>query len=146
TQSYAITHPSQPNYIALFSGSTQGVTTDSVYPHSQFTARNLGAKLLAAGFTFGGYSETMPSIGFDGASAGTAPSTYQRKHNPWVNWQDSTVPLPPDKLPPAVNMPYTFFPGPGAYATLPALSFVVPNQEDDMHDGSVATGDAWLQS
>src|SRR3982751_5784450 len=28
TQSYAITHPSQPNYIALFSGSTQGVTND----------------------------------------------------------------------------------------------------------------------
>src|SRR5882672_9042562 len=60
TQSFAISHPSQPNYVALFSGATQGVTTDNVYPHSQFTAPNLGEKLLAAGFGFGGYSETMP--------------------------------------------------------------------------------------
>src|SRR4051794_29680603 len=26
---YAVTHPSQPNYLALFSGSTQGVTSDA---------------------------------------------------------------------------------------------------------------------
>src|SRR5262245_45099820 len=58
TQSYAITHPSQPNYVAFFSGATQGVTTDSMYPHSLFTAPNLGTKLLGAGLTFGGYSET----------------------------------------------------------------------------------------
>ena len=43
TASSAITHPSQPNYLAFFSGSTQGVTTDSVYPHSQFTGPNLAA-------------------------------------------------------------------------------------------------------
>jgi hypothetical protein len=147
TQSYGLTHPSQPNYIALFSGSTQGVTTDNMYPHSQFTAPNLAAKLLVAGLTFGGYSETMPSIGYDGVSYGTAPATYQRKHNPWVNWQDSTVPLPPNKLPASVNMPYAgYFPSSGAYSTLPALSFVIPNQLHDMHDGTVAQGDAWLQA
>jgi len=147
TQSYALTHPSQPNYIALFSGSTQGVTNDSVYPHSQFTAANLGANLLASprGLSFGGYSETMPSVGYDGASAGTAPATYQRKHNPWVNWQDATVPLPPNKLPPSVNMPFAGY-FPTDYATLPTVSFVIPNQRNDMHDGTVAQGDAWLQS
>jgi acid phosphatase len=147
TQSFALTHPSQPNYVAFFSGSTQGVTTDSVYPHSQFTAPDLGAKLLYAGFTFGGYSETMPSVGYDGASAGTAPATYQRKHNPWVNWQDTTVPLPVNKLPLSVNMPYAgYFPTSANYASLPALCFVIPNQLDDMHDGTVAQGDAWLQA
>jgi len=147
TQSHALTHPSQPNYIALFSGSTQGVTTDSVYPHSQFTAPNLGSKLLSAGFTFSGFSETMPSVGFDGASAGTAPAEYRRKHNPWVNWQDAGVPLPANKLPPAVNLPYAgYFPAATAYDTLPTLSIVVPNQLDDMHDGTVAQGDAWLQA
>jgi acid phosphatase len=147
TRSYALAHPSQPNYIALFSGSTQGVTTDGVYPHSQFTAPNLGAKLLAAGLSFGGYSETMPSVGFDGATWGTPPAAYKRKHNPWVNWQDATVPLPANKLPPTVNMPYEgFFPGPADYDALPALCFVIPNQADDMHDGTVAEGDAWLQA
>ena len=147
TQSFALTHPSQPNYIALFSGSTQGVTTDGVYPHSQFTAPNLGEKLLAAGLGFGGYSETMPSVGFDGASAGTAPATYKRKHNPWVNWQDPADPLPANKLPAAVNMPYAgYFPDASAYDSLPTLSFVIPNQLDDMHDGTVAQGDTWLQT
>ena len=147
TSSYAISHPSQPNYIAFFSGSTQGVTTDNVYPHSMFTAPNLGEKLLYAGFTFGGYSETMPSVGYDGASAGSGSATYQRKHNPWGNWQDSTIPLPPNKLPPSVNMPYAgFFPSSANYDSLPTLCFVIPNQLDDMHDGTVAQGDAWLQA
>ena len=147
TQSYAIEHPSQPNYVALFSGSTQGVTDDSVFPHSQFTAPNLGAKLIAAGLSFGGYSETMPSVGFDGASFGTAPFTYKRKHNPWVNWQDASVPLPANKLPPEVNMPYAgFFPAATDYDSLPALCFVIPNQGHDMHDGTIAQADAWLQA
>ena len=145
TASFAITHPSQPNYVAFFSGATQGVTTDSPYPHSQFTAPNLGAKLIAAGFTCGGYSETMPSVGYDGTSFGTAPSTYQRKHNPWVNWQDTTAPLPANKLPTSVNMPYAGY-FPSDYSTLPTLCFVIPNQLHDMHDGTVAQGDSWLQS
>ncbi len=144
TQSYGITHPSQPNYIALFSGATQGVINDSVYPHSQFTAPNLGAKLLAAGLTFGGYSQTMPSIGYDGANFGTAPATYQRKHNPWVNWQDPTVPLPANKLPASVNMPFDGF-FPSNFDNLPTISIVAPNQLCDMHDGTIQQGDAWLQ-
>ncbi len=44
TQSYGIRHPSQPNYLALFSGSTQGLTDDSC-PHTYRTP-NLGAQLL----------------------------------------------------------------------------------------------------
>jgi hypothetical protein len=89
----------------------------------------------------------MPSVGFDGASAGTSPAEYRRKHNPWVNWQDPGIPLPPNKLPAAVNMPYAgYFPAATAYDTLPTLSIVVPNQLDDMHDGTVAQGDAWLQA
>lgn len=142
TQSYALEHPSQPNYVALFSGSTQGVTDDSVFPHSQFTAPNLGAKLLAAGLSFGGYSETMPSVGFDGASFGTAPFTYKRKHNPWVNWQGTGT----NQLPPTVNLRYLDFPA--TYADLPTVSFVIPNQDHDMHDGAVpvAMGDSWLQT
>lgn len=148
TASYAITHPSQPNYVAFFSGSTQGVTTDSMYPHTHFTAPNLGAKLLASarGLTFAGYSETMPSVGFDGVSAGTsATGYYMRKHNPWVNWQDAGVPLPPNKLPASLNLPYAGY-FPSDYSTLPTLCFVIPNQLHDMHDGTVAQGDAWLQA
>ena len=59
TKSFGVTHPSQPNYIALFSGSTQGVTSDSC-PQNYTGKNNLGAQLIAAGLTFKGYSETMP--------------------------------------------------------------------------------------
>ncbi len=144
TQSYGITHPSQPNYIAFFAGSTLGVVDNSMYPHSNFTAPNLGSKIRAAGYTFAGYSQTMPSVGFDGTTAGNAiTGTYQRKHNPWANWQDATFPLPANKLPLSVNLPYEGY-FPSDYSTLPTISIVVPNQLYDMHDGTIEQGDTWL--
>src|SRR6476469_3287003 len=84
SQSFAITHPSQPNYLALFSGSTQGVTDDSC-PHT-FATANLGTELIASSLSFTGYSESMPYDGYLGCSSGG----YARKHNPWVDF--STVP------------------------------------------------------
>ena len=130
TQSFAITHPSQPNYLALFSGSTQGVTDDSC-PHS-FTTTSLGDQLIAAGRTFVGYSETLPSAGFTDCGSGK----YAAKHNPWVNF--------PTLQGAATNQPLTSFPS--DFSQLPDVSFVIPNLTDDMHDGTVAQGDTWLQA
>ena len=76
TQSFGVTYPSQPNYLALFSGSTQGITDNSC-PHT-FTTPNLGHALLEAGLTFAGYSENLPSVGSLICSVGL----YARKHNP----------------------------------------------------------------
>src|SRR6266850_7084583 len=59
--SFAIEHPSEPNYLDIFSGSNQGVTDDSC-PHN-FTTANLGAQLLGSGYTFIGYGEGLPSVG-----------------------------------------------------------------------------------
>ncbi|WP_377324981.1 alkaline phosphatase family protein [Rhodanobacter terrae] len=131
TQSYAVTHPSEPNYLALFSGSTQGVTDDSC-PHT-FGTDNLGHQLIAAGYTFAGYSETMPSIGYTGCAYGT--SGYVRRHNPWADFSN---------LSPSTNLPYTSFPT--DFTQLPTLSFVIPNLCNDMHDCSVSIGDSWLSS
>src|SRR4051812_13172554 len=50
TDMSAVTHPSQPNYLALFSGSTRGVT-NNVLPKTPFTEENLGSELIAAGLT-----------------------------------------------------------------------------------------------
>jgi acid phosphatase len=128
TRSYAVTHPSQPNYLALFSGSTQNVTNDSC--RHAFSAPNLGRALLDAGFTFVGYSEDLPAPGFAGCSSGA----YVRKHNPWVNFSN---------LPRSVNQPFTAFPS--TFPALPTLSFVIPNLDHDMHDGTVAAADLWLR-
>src|ERR1700742_524836 len=61
TNSHAVAHPSQPNYLAVFSGSTQGVTSDTC-PKKAFTTADLGGQALAAGVGFAGYSESMPSV------------------------------------------------------------------------------------
>jgi hypothetical protein len=128
TQSFAITHPSQPNYLALFSGSTQGITDDSC-PHT-FTTANLGRSLLDAGLTFTGYSEDLPSVGYSGCSAGQ----YERKHNPWVDFSN---------LPASVNQSMNSFPSDPAQ--LPTVSFVIPNLDHDLHDGTLVQADQWLR-
>ncbi|WP_373973786.1 hypothetical protein NT239_08955 [Chitinibacter sp. SCUT-21] len=129
-QAYAVTHPSQPNYIALFSGDTQGVTNDSC-PQSFGNADNLGAALLAAGYSFAGYSEGLPNDGSTVCKSGR----YARKHNPWVNFSN---------VPASSNLMMSRFPS--DYSKLPTVSFVVPDLCNDMHDCSVATGDAWVKA
>jgi hypothetical protein len=128
TQSFGVTHPSQPNYLAMFSGSTQGLTDDSC-PHN-FTTANLGSQLRTSGRSFIGYSESLPFAGFTGCSIGG----YARKHAPWVDFA---------ALPGSTNQPSTAFPT--TFSALPTLSFVVPNLSHDMHDGTVAQGDLWLK-
>src|SRR5215469_14320769 len=129
TNSFAITHPSEPNYLAIFSGSTQGITDDSC-PHT-FGPPDLGGQLIAAGDTFGGYSEGLPSVGSTVCTSGE----YARKHNPWVNFTD---------VPSSDNLPFSSFPT--NFSNLPTISFVVPNLLDDMHDGTIKQGDTWLQN
>ena len=129
TESYAVTHPSEPNYLALFSGSTQGLSDDSC-PHS-YSGPNLASALTADGKTFTGYSEGLPAAGFTGCESGA----YVRKHNPWVDFPAVASDL---------NQPMTSFPS--DFTRLPTVSFVIPNLDNDMHDGSVRQGDQWLQA
>ena len=129
TKFYAITHPSEPNYLALLSGSTQGLTDDSC-PH-QFSAASLVGQLRAANETFAGYAEGLPSTGYTGCVAGR----YARKHAPWTNFTDA---------PASVSKPLTELPR--DYAKLPTVSFVIPNLDHDMHDGTIAQADTWLRT
>jgi phosphatidylinositol-3-phosphatase len=126
TNSHAVTHPSQPNYLALFSGSTQGITGDSC-PHV-FGSVNAGEELVAAGETFEGYSESMPYDGYTGCTS----DEYARKHNPWVNFTN---------VPSTLNLVYKGFPRQPS-----TLTIVVPNLCNDMHDCSTQTGDTWLKN
>ena len=133
---HGVVHPSQPNYLFLFSGSNQGITNDNTPPVLPFTTQNLGAELLGKGLTFKGYSEDLPSAGFTGASSGQ----YRRKHNPWVNWQDAST----NGVPSSLNVPFTDFPA--DFNSLPTVAIVVPNLDNDMHDGTIAAGDTWLKN
>ena len=129
TDAHGITHPSQPNYVALFAGSTLGIVDDSC-PHS-FDASNLAGQLLDAGRTFVGYSEDLPAAGDTTCRAGR----YARKHNPWVDFP---------ALPAEVNQPASALPT--DFAELPTVAFLVPNLCNDMHDCGVPAGDAWAKA
>ena len=128
TRSFGVTHPSQPNYFALFSGSTHGVRSNTC-PQRFKKAQNLGSQLHRAGLSFTGYAESLPKTGFTGCGQGR----YQRKHNPWVNF---------DNLPRSTNQPFSTFPH--DYRKLPTVAFVSPNMCHGMHDCSIRIGDRWM--
>ena len=128
TDMHAETHPSQPNYVALYSGDTHGVHNDDC-PHT-IDAPTLGGELAAAGRSFAGYSEGLPHAGFTGCRSGD----YARKHSPWTNFSTD---------PPSVNQPLSAMPA--DYSRLPTVSFVIPDLCHDMHDCPVSEGDAWLR-
>ncbi len=136
---YAVTHPSLPNYLAFWSGSTQGVTDDADH---NLAAASLSSQMAAAGKSWRTYAQDYPA---GGCSTGSAYSggvdgpgvagTYARKHNP--------------------AMSFTFVSGSSQCANVQPLAsfdpgvnfaFVAPNLCNDMHDCSPAKGDAFLRA
>ncbi|MFA6922106.1 MAG: alkaline phosphatase family protein [Gallionella sp.] len=129
TKSYGVTHPSQPSYLALFSGSTQGITSNTC--PLEFSTDNLASSLISKGLGFASFSESLPSVGDTSCMWGP----YRRKHNPVANWP---------QLAASVNLRFEDFPQ--DFSKLPTVSFVIPNQNNDMHDGSFGTADEWLKN
>lgn len=138
TKMYGIAHPSEPNYLGFWSGSTQGVTDDGVY---NITAPTLGSQVTAAGKQWRVYAQNVPGNCFTGSSAsggidgpGVA-GTYVRKHEPAISF--TAVQNSPTEC--AKIQPLAAF-NPTAFN----VAFVAPNLCNDMHDCSLATGDAFL--
>ncbi|MGZ4402787.1 MAG: alkaline phosphatase family protein [Gaiellaceae bacterium] len=136
TRSYGVTHPSLPNYLALVSGSTQGITTDCT--DCVVDAKSLADTVEASGRTWKTYAEGLPARGFLGAFNGR----YAKKHNPFAYFRG----IAEDPARRARIVPLSQL-GPDVRAgTLPSFSLVVPDLCHSMHDCSVAVGDAWLRS
>jgi phosphatidylinositol-3-phosphatase len=133
SNSFAVAHPSQPNYLALFSGSKQGVTDDHC-PYNFTKVANLGAELVGASLSFTGFAESMPSDGYKGCGSFLSLG-YVRAHNPWVDFRN---------VPAASNLTFAKFPT--DFTRLPTVSFVIPNLCHDMHSCSRDTGDTWIQN
>jgi len=132
----AVAHPSLPNYLALVSGSTHGITSDCT--GCLVRARSLADTLAAAGKTWKTYAEGLPYPGFTGGFDGR----YAKKHDPFLYFRDVAGSR-------ARRRRVVPFPQLGrdlARHRLPDFSLLVPDLCDDMHDCSVATGDAWLKA
>jgi phosphatidylinositol-3-phosphatase len=126
-----VAHPSLPNYLALVSGSTHGITTTCT--KCVVDGPSLADTLAAKGLTWKTYAEGLPRPGWTGAHAGR----YAKKHVPFLYfrnvlakpaWLRNVVPL--SRLAPR---------------RLPDFALVVPDLCHDMHDCPVRVGDAWLR-
>jgi hypothetical protein len=129
-----VAHPSLPNYLALVSGSTHGITTDCTT--CVVSGRNLADTLHDAHLSWKAYAEGLPRPGFTGASAGL----YAKKHVPFLYFRD--IVSNAARLQRVV--PFRQFWSDLAAGALPSFSLVVPNLCHDMHSCSVETGDRWL--
>src|SRR5436190_2415314 len=133
-----ISHPSEPNYIALFGGSTLGISSDGNCCF-QLNAPNLVDRLEAAGLTWKAFAE-------DASGSGTCSFMPPREgdHYPFIDFSDmktsarcanmltTTSPLDPE------------FVGALNGAALPNYVWLTPNDTDNMHSSSVGVGDAYL--
>ena len=135
TRYYAVTHPSLPNYLAMVSGSTHGVTTDCIV--CTIRARSLADQLDAARRSWKVYAEGLPATGFAGAQSGR----YVKRHNPFLYFAGITA--SPARRAHVVAL--SRLRGDVAADRLPAFSLVVPDLCHDMHDCPVSSGDAWLR-
>jgi phosphatidylinositol-3-phosphatase len=133
SRSYGVARPSQPNYIAVFAGSTMGVADNLSH---DLSGPNLYSRFADAGLAMMSYAQGLPSDGFVGEASGR----YVRKHNPAASFLAASV----RPVPAAAVTSFARFPS--DYATLPQLSFVIPDLDNDMHDGTPAQADAWLNA
>jgi phosphatidylinositol-3-phosphatase len=133
---YGVAHPSLPNYLALVSGSTFGISSDCT--SCVVGGRSLAGTLAAAGRTWKTYAEGLPRAGFTGAAAGR----YAKKHDPFLYFRE-VLRRPAWR---ARVVPLTALRRDLARDALPDFSLVVPDLCHSMHDCSVATGDTWLRA
>jgi phosphatidylinositol-3-phosphatase len=138
-------HPSEPNYIWMVSGENFGILDDNdPGPENHIDSKShLADQLEAAGLTWRSYQESMGQA-CDLHSHGN----YAVKHNPFMffddinGWDGKQVNVTPRCSEHVVD--YSQFDGDLASGKLPKYVFITPNLQDDMHDGTIAQGDAWL--
>jgi phospholipase C len=131
-----VTHPSLPNYLALVSGSTQGITSDCT--SCVVDATSLADTIEASGRTWKTYAEGLPTPGFLGPYSGR----YAKKHNPFAYFRD----VADDPARRARLVPFSRLAPDLRAGALPSFSLVVPDLCHSMHDCSVSVGDSWLRS
>src|ERR1700694_2759138 len=125
TDYHGVSHPSLPNYLAMTSGSTWGITDDGYHP---LAAGGIGAQLDAAGMPWRAYMEGM------GSNCMVNGNRYALKHDPF--------PFYADACPPQV-VPFAQFDTDIA-GNVPRFVWITPDQCHDGHDCSTAVADQWL--
>ena len=142
TNYHAVGHPSLPNYIAITSGSTWGITDDSGPSSHPLDHPSIYGQAYPSAKA---YDESMPSN-----CSLSDSGNYAVRHNPWTYYINGTAgqqrtQCQANDVPMGTYQSGTFHDD-VVNGRLPAFSFVTPNLCNDMHDCSVATGDTYLST
>jgi hypothetical protein len=141
----AYVHPSEPNYIWMVAGENFGILNDDDPSGTSTIASqsHLADQIEAAGLTWRSYQESMGE-----PCVLVSQGNYAVKHNPFAyfsdinGWDGTTFTRPPRCTEHIVD--YTQLALDVAANEVPNYVFITPNLDDDMHNGTVAEGDAWL--
>ena len=134
TNYHVTTHPSLPNYLSATSGLAQARLPVLSFADCNVSVicRTSAPSVFGQGETWKAYQESMPS-NCDKSNSGQ----YAVRHNPPAYY--TSLPGCATR-----DVPYVQLATDLARDALPAFSFITPNLTDDMHDGTIAQGDAWL--
>jgi acid phosphatase len=130
----AITHPSLPNYLAIASGGTQGVTDDSDPSAHPLTGQTVFDQALDKGRTAKLYADAMTQ-----PCEQTSEGTYAVRHNPWAYFVDSRAACD------AHDVPIGQLAADSKSGKLPNAGMVIPDVNHDAHDAPLGTADAWIK-
>jgi hypothetical protein len=126
---FGVTHPSEPNYVALISGSNWFINNDN--PANRFDHTNLVDELEARHISWGGYMEALPADPLADFAPSAADPLYASKHNPFALFTD----IRSDPARVANIKPYTALAGDLNGPHAPRFVFISPDQCNDMHGG-----------
>ncbi len=139
TNYWAVTHPSEPNYVAMIGGSFFRIVDDNSYKQNAVAAPNLGSQLEDANLTWKSYQQGMPYPGYTGETAYTQGNVYASKHNPFMNFL-TYYPESQRAAELAKNVPASQLTTDLANGSVPNFSFISPGLCYDMH-GDPTCGD-----
>jgi acid phosphatase len=135
----AIRHPSLPNYIAIGSGQTYGITDDKPPASHVLRGRSIFGQAVSAGKTAKSYNEGMTSN-----CKTTSTGQYRVKHNPWAYFLDERTACLVGDVPTG-----SLTSGPLladiTNGTLPNVGMITPDLTHDAHDGTLAAADTWFK-
>jgi phosphatidylinositol-3-phosphatase len=150
TQYFGTIHPSEGNYVGMVGGNSYGIRDDKPYFTHTINQPSIVDQLEAAGLTWKGYFQSMPTPGYRGTCFPTSPCLYASKHNGFLNF--AHVQLSLTEM--ALLVPDTNLSADLATGAVPNFAFIVPDQCHDKHglggtcvDPQLSTQtDAYLQS
>ena len=132
TQSYAVNHPSLPNYLDIVSGQDPSNSTDDGPPSSHtYSFPTLADQFATAGTPEKAYAENLP------ADPTNDSGEYAVRHFPWAYFPGSTSMPVADASTLTTDL---------NSSSPPDFVWYTPNLINDEHDGSVQQGDAFLSS